>query len=85
MFNKAAPQFVNKCVGIVINKTIKAVTKEGGETGMENKNAPSMKSSWSAIGRLLPGERFSRRLMQDSIKSPVTAPMDIINPRIILY
>ena len=85
MFNKAAPKFVIQWVGIVINKTIKAVTNEGGETGIENKNAPSMKSSWSAIGRLLPGERFILRLMQDSIRSPVTAPKDIINPRSMLY
>ena len=85
MFNKVAPKFVIQWVGIVINKIIKAVTNEGGETGMENKNAPSIKSSWSAIKRLLPGERFILRFMQDSIRSPITAPMDIMKPRTMLY
>lgn len=44
IFKIAAAKFVNKCIGIVIKMIIRAVGKEGGETGMEKRNAPIMKS-----------------------------------------
>ena len=44
MFKRAAPKFVNKCMGIVIRRIIRTAGKEGGETGMEKRNAPKMKS-----------------------------------------
>ena len=62
-----------------------AVNREGGPTGIENRNAPNMKSSWSPIGSELPGDRFSRLLMNDSIRSPVNAPIDIAIPSSKLY
>ena len=62
-----------------------AVSTEGGDTGMEKRKAPNMKSIWSATGSDLPGKRFNRLLMKDSIRSPVNAPRDSINPSSMLY
>ena len=85
MFKSAAPRFVSKCIGIVISRIIAADNTEGAETGMEKRKAPSMKSIWSATGSELPGERLIRRLIKDSMRSPVKAPKDSMNPRSMLY
>jgi len=56
------------------------VSKEGGETGSEKRNAPKTKSSWSAMGSEDPGGRSSRRLTKDSNESPTKAPSESMNP-----
>ena len=71
IFSRAAPKFVSKWIGIVIIRIIEAVRIEGAETGIEKSNAPKIKSIWSAIGSEVPGDRFKRRLIKDSITSPI--------------
>ena len=63
-----------------MTRIINIVSKEGGETVSEKRNAPETKSSWSPMGSEVPGGSSSRRLMKDSTKSPTNAPSEIINP-----
>lgn len=47
----------------------------------EKRRAPKTKSSWSARGAGDPGDKPTRRLMKESIKSPTNAPSESVNPR----
>ena len=60
----------------------KTVVKESGKTKniREKRSAPTTKSSWSATGNGAPGEKFNRRLIKDSSKSPSNAPSEAVNP-----
>lgn len=62
--------------------TIKIMRRGGnGETIKEKRKAPTIKSSWSAIGNKDPGGKPNRRLIKESNKSPISAPSESTNPR----
>lgn len=71
---------VKRWMGGVITTITKTMINDGDETKREKRRAPAMKSSWSAMGKEAPGERFSLLLKKDSAKSPIKAPRESTNP-----
>lgn len=62
--------------------TIRVTNGDGSSPiAKEKRRAPITKSSWSITGSGDPGGMLSRRLMKESIKSPINAPSDSANPR----
>ena len=49
------------------------------------RRAPATKSSWSATGSEAPGGNPILRLIKDSVKSPISAPRESMNPSNTLF
>lgn len=72
--------FVERCIGGVMITSVRIVSSEGAEIGMEKRILPRIKSSWSATGREEPDARLIRRLTKECKRSPTKAPSDKLNP-----